>query len=71
MKTKLSDFYFDYTNKKQVEWWNKIGRNLTKVAVEQPVINNETNKQIGAFIWLNNSIFNKYVINKMKNLESE
>ena len=71
MKTKLSDFYFNYTNKRQVEWWNKIGRNLTKVAVEQPVINNETNKQIGAFIWLNNSIFNKYVINKMKNLESE
>ena len=68
MKTKKSDFYFDYTNKQQVNWWNKIGRTLTKVAVEQPVIDNSTNKQVGAFIWLNNSIFNKYIIRKMNKL---
>ena len=69
MKTKLSDFYFDFTNAKQVKWWNNIGIRLTSVAVKQPIIDTETNKQVGAFIWLNNSIFNKYVINKMKKLE--
>lgn len=63
---KEADFYFDFYNKEQVEWWNKLGVNLSKIAVKHLVIDKGTNKQVGAFIWLNEGIFKEYVIKKMK-----
>lgn len=69
-----SNFYIDYSNKKQVEWWNKIGCVLVTVFAYQEIIDVDTNKPVGSFIHLKKHgfrIFNNYVTKKMQSFIKE
>lgn len=63
-----ADFYFDFNNREQVNWWNKIGVNLSNVKAKNIVLNKATNRREGAYVWLNDNTFKEYVINKMNEL---
>lgn len=61
-----NDFYIDYTNDRQIKWWNRAGCLLVTIDHYEEVVDIETDKVIGRFIWLKmDGPMNKYVTRKM------
>lgn len=58
--------YIDYSNRKQIRWWNRYASRLVKVKKYTEVYNGTTNEKIGAICELEKGLFNDYVMDEIK-----
>ena len=60
---KTNGIWIDYSNKKQVAWWNKIASRLVRVVRYDTIVETATGKPVGVLFSISGP-FMKYVMKK-------
>ena len=62
-----NDIYLQIDNVKQIKLWNLLGY-LVKVKHVETLVETKTNKPVGYLVWLNKSLFTKFVSKRINEL---